>query len=495
MRKCKDRMFYKDNRPGQKAVPDFGVKNHISQIQKFVEAIWTEVFQGNLSSIKYKNLSYFKNNITNFKNIKKNTEDVMNWIISMYPSPYPKLIQDINLTESQKQLIVSYCSQFKPFPSEIPFIIHHFQSSNQFQTKPGLCFDLLNNYTNDMKKLYEFLENNQNYVMYEHIILLIPPSPDLNCNTYQTNEKEKFKKYWPVNLTNYVIKREHITVDTDIIKISYPFFEFTRKRVLEDNISIQHIDNYFLSYFDHVYIINLKKRKGKLHSLMQKYPSYLPNPTIFEAVDPIENINYVKLYDEYNDNALIDIADLEKLENINTHPRLRYRKLSEGEFGVFQSNVEILKMAIEENFEYLFLLEDDVRFHVNFENKWKDLCPKLPVDWKILLLGSKNLHPPFSTEHGFHHINMLTCGWHSVLFSREGMIMFYEYIRNKPFLPIDEIIKRAIILLSDFNTYVCDESFVITLCDQDTISDVQPLLKHSADTYDKFNWNKIDYLL
>jgi GR25 family glycosyltransferase involved in LPS biosynthesis len=488
-------MFYNDYRSGQKNVPDFGVKNHISQIQKFVEAIWTEVFEGNLSSIKYKNLSYFKNNITNFKNIKKNTEDVMNWIISMYPSPYPKLIENNNFTDPQKQLIINYCSKFKPFPSEIPFIIHHFQSSNQFTTNPGLCFDLLNNYTVDLKKLHTFLFNRDNYILYEHIIIIIPPSVTVDSNVSLKSEKQKFQKYWPVNMKTYVIKRENITVDTDIIKISYPFFEFTRKRVLEENIQIQFIDDYFLYYFDHTYIINLKKRKDKLLSLLQKYPSYLPKPNIFEAVDPIENINYVKLYDEYNNNSLIDIADLEKHENLNTHPRLRYRKLSEGEYGIFQSNVGILKNAIEKNFNYLFLLEDDARFHVDFQNKWKDVCPKFPVDWKIILLGSKNLHPPFSTEHGFHNINMLTCGWHSVLFSREGMIMFYEFIRNRPFLPIDEIIKRAMIYLADFKTYVCDESLIITLCNKDTVSDVQPLIKHSADTYDKFNWNKIDYLL
>jgi hypothetical protein len=68
-----------------------------------------------------------------------------------------------------------------------------------------------------------------------------------------------------------------------------------------------------------------------------------------------------------------------------------------GAWGCRQSHCRILEDAILDNVNTLLVLEDDVKFCKNFEDRFREFMKAVPDDWEGLMLGGQNQAPPQET--------------------------------------------------------------------------------------------------
>ena len=113
--------------------------------------------------------------------------------------------------------------------------------------------------------------------------------------------------------------------------------------------------------FDKVYCINLKKRTDRLQHFNEQVNKYdLGSFEVFEAIDG--NI-------------------------LPPHPTLK-----QGELGIINSVIEILQLAIKNNFNNILIIEDDCVFNDNILII-DDYFNNLPKDWDMIYFGGNhNLH-------------------------------------------------------------------------------------------------------
>lgn len=58
------------------------------------------------------------------------------------------------------------------------------------------------------------------------------------------------------------------------------------------------------------------------------------------------------------------------------------------EFGCALSHYSVIKRALEDGVERLFVFEDDVKFHNNFDKRFDRAMDTLPTDWDMIMLYS-----------------------------------------------------------------------------------------------------------
>jgi GR25 family glycosyltransferase involved in LPS biosynthesis len=133
------------------------------------------------------------------------------------------------------------------------------------------------------------------------------------------------------------------------------------------------------------------------------------------------------------------------------------------EIGASLSHYSVIKQALEEKVERLFVFEDDVRFRKNFNEELDKYLDKIPEDWELMLLYS------FMYEILPQNIRV-NARW--IKSYRSWSLM--SYAMKRPFM--EEYIKRQdqFFTLSDSVTYKMQEenfkiySAVPTLCIPDT---------------------------
>lgn len=178
--------------------------------------------------------------------------------------------------------------------------------------------------------------------------------------------------------------------------------------------------------------------------------------------------------------------------------RYNRKHLSEGEYGVFQSNLQLFELAMKHKFPYIVILEDDVCFCHDFEKTFESLLPLVPSDWNILSLGTKNFHRYDILKNTkrmtpVRFITTYMTGAHAIIYRLDAIELLYEYYKKNMFYPIDEVIKLAIFYNKELRAYAFSESLIIQMCGENTISDIQPSNKNKNDTYEKFGYNKSKY--
>lgn len=121
----------------------------------------------------------------------------------------------------------------------------------------------------------------------------------------------------------------------------------------------------FLNYFfDHIYVINLKRRPDRLERISTKLNQLKVDFEVFEAVDGFADKGISKMLKERN-----------------------LTRLNPGIVGCHLSHLAVLKDAFQRGFEKPLILEDDLLFHIDFDEIIKRL-PVVPNDWKLLYLGA-----------------------------------------------------------------------------------------------------------
>lgn len=323
--------------------------------------------------------------------------------------------------------------------------------------------------------------------------------------------------------------------------------------------------NPFVTYFQHVYVINLERRLDRRkrfeHQTFQTLPFTIH---FFKAIDPIYDTYWAMEYNKYNQqyvptnvhetickklneterqlehqlehqteykkegrkydlNWCIENDDyllhyqltqwnstkrqyiqkkietksiMAKTNSIINHKRYHKRHLREGEYGIFQSTLQLFQLAIEKNMPYLVILEDDVCFHVEFQEQFQKNIINVPQNWNILSLGTLNYHRSIDfskRSSSVRFLNTFMCGAHGTIYRLDAIKILYSFYQQHMYCPIDEILKLALFEHKELCAYVFHDPLVIQLCGDDSISDVQNSLKHHSDSYERFNFNINNY--
>jgi glycosyl transferase, family 25 len=115
-------------------------------------------------------------------------------------------------------------------------------------------------------------------------------------------------------------------------------------------------------YFDKIYCVNLDKRKDRWEQVQKEFKKHNLNVERFSAIEG-------------------------NPDNIPT-------KIVSGHVGCVLSHYNIIKKAEEENLEQILILEDDVVFDENLQEKFKMFITQTPKDWDMLYFGGNHNHEP-----------------------------------------------------------------------------------------------------
>ena len=170
---------------------------------------------------------------------------------------------------------------------------------------------------------------------------------------------------------------------------------------------------------DCIYILNLESEKWKYYLLLKKINKIpmLNNLKIerIEAINGKERKNiiiyqkYKKLYIDRKKKILSNIKFKYFLKNNKNIGLFR----SYGSFGCLLSNIKIIENAIDNNYENILILQDDIYFHKNFNNLFSEYLRKIEHFTGIYLGFSQ--HKSTSKK----HINEKTAGLFSILLNKK----------------------------------------------------------------------------
>jgi len=191
------------------------------------------------------------------------------------------------------------------------------------------------------------------------------------------------RKYFPC--LNYLVE-EDFDPQSDIQINSNGLWEWaSQKPTLH-----QRVNNYFherkedeipkpiQNYFDHVYCLNLTRRKNKWEKVAPKIRrAGFRHLTRFNAIDGYTTRNK-KLFTQIRNTPM---SEYERL-HLN-----RKAFCSPGAVGCLLSYIKIIEDAKKKGYKRILCFEDDIRFHKNFKILSEQIS-NVPNNWKLLYLGA-----------------------------------------------------------------------------------------------------------
>jgi len=172
-------------------------------------------------------------------------------------------------------------------------------------------------------------------------------------------------------------------------------------------------------YFDHIYVINMKKdiyKKEKITKILNNLDIQF---TLIEGIDPYQSRQYMKShfmeinrlkFMNYNDfpweKYISNYLDLEKEPSINSKksawlhwvnhgngegrtPFSNKLLINPGFWGSLRSKEFIIRDAIKNNYQKILILEDDICPHKDFHNEINKISELLiSNEWDLLYLGA-----------------------------------------------------------------------------------------------------------
>ena len=262
-------------------------------------------------------------------------------------------------------------------------------------------------------------------------------------------------------------------------------------------------------FFERVEVINLDRREDRLKAIdvqaihlgIQFYRRKAHDgrdPEIsseFEKLDPFRYVEHApekvpKLPDETEHNHEIRL----RAEGLNTSSPLLG---SPGALALLKSTQSILVDAIADGVETLLILEDDVVFHKDTLRNFDAIVGKLPLNWKILQLGTMR-YGWSKKRTSYYSKNLLrqgrSIGSHAVGLRREVFGEFLELISR--YDSAQDIGALSTLCSRHFNN-----SFVTIpqICIQGTLeTDIQTSSNagstHSFERDVKLRWKRTSYL-
>jgi GR25 family glycosyltransferase involved in LPS biosynthesis len=513
-----------------------GGKNTLqkSKTRNSLIVLWNEI-EGNTKSLSTKHLDFI--DVISYKTESEREEKVKNCIYTYYQLSTTNLLEYIKerypcFEQEEVTEILKKCLFVKVLKNEIPdliasYIYSRLTSSSNMSLPEDYCF----NWSNPLPSMtpcqtfYKLLDDLKQQLSRHDNVHFFRCSIFFHSEGFEMQNESNNSKlrtfHWCKEFPFQVSK---VNDTTSVLHIYWRHYDYVLRRIeefrcLQDNTtSLQHNFMNFLlyheeRYFENAYVINLRKRPDRRlfwetdsNSSLNKLSSFL-QPTIVEAVDAIEVMEDVLEYENYKEqiekimreNRRFPKLMIEKLNSVNSGFILNPQRyiltpLNQGEYGILMSNIRIMSMALQKEHLYTFILEDDARFHTSFKEEWYRIALSLPADWNVLALGTKNYHTPLHTSSKFHFFNEFTTGAHAMIYRRDALETLVPFLTEYPCLAFDELLKIAMLLWPDkLRGYVIDPSLVITLCGEDSLSDIQSYSKHSTETYDFFHWNASKY--
>lgn len=130
-------------------------------------------------------------------------------------------------------------------------------------------------------------------------------------------------------------------------------------------------------FFEHVFVINLDKREGKMDKVDELLATY---GIKYERISAIDG-NNSSVLKEFNKLKAKDSASMIKTPE---------------EYGALLSHVQTIQIARKRNYKNVLIFEDSIIFHNNFNNMLHKL-EAVPHDWDIIYLGcsqhKQNVNP------------------------------------------------------------------------------------------------------
>jgi len=172
--------------------------------------------------------------------------------------------------------------------------------------------------------------------------------------------------------------------------------DFLYYKKSQENGAAQVKTRHLNQIFDKIYLVSLGKCLDKRLKVQRQLMAMGVDYKLFPAVD-----GYVgepaKKYKEY---LKIPRGELKIFAEHAHKEKNRSTKLIEsaGAMGYIYTYINIIKDAKKNKFKRILIVEDDVIFAENFDNKFSNFINKIPADWKILHLGA--------SQYGWKHVNM-----------------------------------------------------------------------------------------
>lgn len=113
-------------------------------------------------------------------------------------------------------------------------------------------------------------------------------------------------------------------------------------------------------YFDKIYCINMDIASDRWNLCLEQFKKYDIDVERFSAIVPNNGNN----------------------------------GLLKGEIGVLRSNLEIIKLAKENNYKNVLILEDDFEFIENFNFLFDEQIKQVPENWDFLYFGGNHMIEP-----------------------------------------------------------------------------------------------------
>ena len=171
--------------------------------------------------------------------------------------------------------------------------------------------------------------------------------------------------------------QEHILNYPEKMIVRFP--TKLRSFYLESNWETKFIN----TYFDRIYVINLRRRQNKLAEIVQKLNGLNICAEIIEAVDGYKS-PHIDEYETYKNTPL-------GLGNAHKNEILEKRKMiySPGVWGHLKSNRLILEDAIKKGYQRILILEDDAVFIKDFHREFAKFTEIISgKEWKFIYLGA-----------------------------------------------------------------------------------------------------------
>jgi len=139
-------------------------------------------------------------------------------------------------------------------------------------------------------------------------------------------------------------------------------------------------------YFDHVYVVNLEfdiQRRVRVRHQLQKQGICF---SFFSATDGYHG-KALKKFESYQTRQPGNLSRYSEHNELERQRGCGFIE-SPGAMGYIFTYLRLLKEARKKRFDRILVLEDDIIFSRDFNNRFDSLIGHLPNDWKVLQLGA-----------------------------------------------------------------------------------------------------------
>jgi GR25 family glycosyltransferase involved in LPS biosynthesis len=180
--------------------------------------------------------------------------------------------------------------------------------------------------------------------------------------------------------------------------------------------------------FDKIYVINLDRKPERFKAAAQELEAV--------GISPVDRYPAV-------DGKTLNLQS--KIE-----------RLTPGMIGCFQSHLQILKEAVEKDYDSICVFEDDVVFTDGFTDYMKEAIAQIPEDWQFIYLGCQEyggFGDHLKQVNDFWVIPKCVWGTHAMMYRTKEAIKFIYDRLQKQEMQIDEQLASLVLPTSGLKYY------------------------------------------